>query len=182
MNKSTKGALAAAAGAVLLLGGAGSLAYWNDAATVAGGTINSGKLSLTDTTTGGGCAASVWTIDSAETPAGVTFNPASDTVVPGDVLTKHCTYKINAAGTHLRATVATSGGAATGTLATALTTSGTFTVGGAAATTVTSADDGKTLDATVKVTFPYGATADNSTQLKTATLSSFVVTLTQVHS
>jgi alternate signal-mediated exported protein len=165
MNKSTKGALAATTGAVLLLGGAGSLAYWNAAATVAGGTINSGRLSLTDSTAGGGCSAANWTIDTAESPSGVTFNTSTDTVVPGDVLTKHCTYVINGSGTHLRATIAAAGGAASGALSSALTTAGSFTVGGAAATSVTSADNGKTLDAAISVTFPYGSTADNSTQV-----------------
>ncbi len=39
MNKTTKGALAASAAAVLLLGGAGSLAYWSDAETIQGGDV-----------------------------------------------------------------------------------------------------------------------------------------------
>ena len=46
MKKSTKGALAAAAAGSLLLGGAGSLAYWTDAETVGGGSIASGHLKL----------------------------------------------------------------------------------------------------------------------------------------
>ncbi|HET6153923.1 MAG TPA: alternate-type signal peptide domain-containing protein [Marmoricola sp.] len=178
MNKSTKGALAAAAGGVLLLGGAGSLAYWNDAASVAGGTINSGKLSLTDTTTGT-CSSAPWTIDAAESPAGVTFDPATDTLVPGDVLTKHCSYTIGAQGTHLRATVNATGGVATGALAPALTVAGAFTVAGAPVTSITSANDGNTLDAAISVTF--APSSDNTTQLTSATLSSYVVSLQQVH-
>lgn len=46
MNKFAKGSLAAGAGLVLLLGGAGTLAYWNDSAELAGGTINAGTLTL----------------------------------------------------------------------------------------------------------------------------------------
>lgn len=46
MNKFAKGSLAAGAGVVLLLGGAGTLAYWNDTAELNGGTINAGKLDL----------------------------------------------------------------------------------------------------------------------------------------
>ncbi len=40
MKKSTKGALAAAAAGSLLLGGAGSLAYWTDAESITGTSIN----------------------------------------------------------------------------------------------------------------------------------------------
>ena len=43
MNRTTKGAIAAGAAAVLLLGGAGSLAYWSDCQDAAGGTINSAR-------------------------------------------------------------------------------------------------------------------------------------------
>ena len=46
MKKSTKGAFAAAAAGSLLLGGAGSLAYWTDASTVDGKAITSGHLQL----------------------------------------------------------------------------------------------------------------------------------------
>ena len=34
MNKLTKGAIATAAGVILLMGGAGTLAYWNDSDNV----------------------------------------------------------------------------------------------------------------------------------------------------
>lgn len=178
MKKSSQGALAAAAAGVLLLGGAGSLAYWTDAATVSGGAINSGKLTLTDATAGT-CASAAWKLDTMESPSGVTFDPATDTLVPGDVLTKQCSYTIGAVGTHLRADVAATGGAASGALAPALTATGTFTVGGGTVTSVTSADNGKTLAATISVTF--NPASDNTTQLKAASLSDFKVTLSQVH-
>lgn len=47
MNKFAKGSLAAGAGIVLLLGGAGTLAYWNSEVGLSGGTINAGELTLT---------------------------------------------------------------------------------------------------------------------------------------
>ena len=50
MKKSTKGALAATTAGVLLLGGAGSLAFWSD--SIGGSTISSGHISLDDTTAG----------------------------------------------------------------------------------------------------------------------------------
>ena len=46
MNKSTKGALAASSAAVLLLGGAGSLAFWSDSQDVGSANITSGELDL----------------------------------------------------------------------------------------------------------------------------------------
>ena len=67
MNKASKGALAALAAGVLLLGGAGSLAFWTDTAEVAGGAINSGELSLTDTTPGT-CADADWVLDEQPMP------------------------------------------------------------------------------------------------------------------
>jgi alternate signal-mediated exported protein len=46
MNRLTKGLIAVSAGTVLLLGGAGSLALWNDAANVDAGDVSSGVLTL----------------------------------------------------------------------------------------------------------------------------------------
>jgi alternate signal-mediated exported protein len=178
MNKSSKGALAAIAGGTLLLGGAGSLAYWTDVADISGGAVNSGRMSLTDTTSGS-CAGAGWTLDGAESPAGAAFDPATDTLVPGDVLTKTCTFTVGASGKHLRANLAATGGAASGTLAPALTVAGTFTVGGATVSSLTSADDGSTLTAKISVTFDPAS--GNTTQLRTATLSTYTVTATQVH-
>ena len=51
MNKFAKGSLAAGAGLVLLLGGAGTLAYWNDSAELEGGTIEAGSMTFSADTT-----------------------------------------------------------------------------------------------------------------------------------
>ncbi|WP_206447586.1 alternate-type signal peptide domain-containing protein [Agrococcus sp. KRD186] len=51
MNKFTKGSIAASAAVLLLLGGAGSLAYWNDDAALAVDPINAGQLTI-DASTG----------------------------------------------------------------------------------------------------------------------------------
>ena len=58
MKKSTKGAVAVAAAAVLLTGGAGTLAYWSDSVDLPGGSISSGSLSLGTPDCGSG-----WTLD-----------------------------------------------------------------------------------------------------------------------
>ena len=93
MRNSIKAALAATAGAGLLLGGAGSLAYWNDATEVQPDTtLTSGTLDLGAPT----CAS--WKLDDDSD-----FTPASDTIVPGDSLTRTCQFQISATGDHLTA-------------------------------------------------------------------------------
>jgi alternate signal-mediated exported protein len=179
MNKTTKGALAAGAAGALLLGGAGSLAYWTATETVDGASVNSGTLTLTDSTEGGSCAEAPWKIDAGELPASADFDPATELLVPGDVITKTCTYTLGATGTHLRATLGTTGGTASGALSSALTVSSTFKNGTTAVSEVTEADDGATLTAEISVTF-QGASG-NSTQAQTAALADYVVTLTQAH-
>ena len=89
MRTSLKAALAGIAGAGLLLGGAGSLAYWDDEETVDGGTIKSGTLNVVDADCGDG-----WS-------DGVTDVVPLDSVyliVPGTVLTKVCDFNLRVAG------------------------------------------------------------------------------------
>ncbi|MCC2313716.1 alternate-type signal peptide domain-containing protein [Cellulomonas xiejunii] len=51
MNKRTKALVAGGAGAVILLGTAGTFAVWSDEATVGGAVVTGGKLQLTDNPT-----------------------------------------------------------------------------------------------------------------------------------
>ena len=187
MKKSTKGALAAGGAAVLLMGGVGTLAYWTDSATITGTNITSGKLALSDDTCGS------WILDKGITGKEATY--ASQLLVPGDSITKVCTYKIDATGTHLSATLTTPASATTsGTLTSAATKSLPVTASyqlatsaaGAGATTagttITSGDNGKYLIATVKVDFPYGTATTvnaNDTQDKAASIADIAVTLNQ---
>jgi alternate signal-mediated exported protein len=179
MNKTTKGALSAGAAAVLLLGGVGSLAYWTDDESIAGGAINSGHLALTTDATNAGCGS--WQLDSGESAA-LTY-AAGDPLVPGDVLTRVCDYTIDADGNHLRATVDVSTPTLTevaGSFGSDLTTDvSDVKVGGAAATSFTEDNDGDTLSATVTVTF--ASTSGNTTQDVTAVLDDLTLTATQVH-
>ena len=93
MNKFAKGSLAAGAGLVLLLGGAGTLAYWNDSAELTGGTINAGTLDLT-------AVEGTWA-------QGAT--PISDVsqwkLVPGDELTYTANLGLLAQGDNIQGTV-----------------------------------------------------------------------------
>ncbi len=184
MKKSTKGALAAGSAAVLLLGGLGSVAYWSAEGQVGGATINSGSFTLTDTTVGT-CANALWALDAGEDVANEPFTPASDAIVPGDVLTKTCTFKLGAVGNHLRATpTVTTAAAVSGTINPAgnVTVAGTFTNGVTPVAVVTEANNNDILTAKITMTFPLGGSVDNTTQIKTAILSNYKVTLNQVHS
>ncbi len=181
MNKSTKGAFAAGTAAVLLLGGAGSLAYWNDTASVPGGSINSGNLALNSSS----CTTAGWKVTN---PAGsvtpVAFDPATQKIVPGDTLTKTCTVVVDAVGTNLKASLAATGGAnnASTMAAGAYTVGGSFKIGTTAISTITSADANKTIDAVITVAFPFGTAVDNDSKLKTIAFNAFTITATQLAS
>ena len=88
MNKFAKGSLAAGAGVVLLLGGAGTLAYWNDSAELTGGTVNAGELTLTPVEGSGKWA------------------PELTTWVPGDESTYSQTLQLVATGDNIQGTIA----------------------------------------------------------------------------
>jgi alternate signal-mediated exported protein len=180
MNKNVKGSLAAAAAAVLLLGGAGSLAFWNDSQTVTGTTVNAGELKLDASS----CGTAGWTVsNSVEKVSNVAFDPATEKVVPGDVLTKTCNVQVTAVGKNLRAVLAATPPTATGsTMATAdYQLSSTFTRDGQPLTSVKSTDVNKTIVATITLGFPIkaGVPADNASQLKNVVLSAVTVTATQ---
>jgi alternate signal-mediated exported protein len=95
MNKYTKGAIATGAAIVLLLGGAGTFALWNDDAEVGAGAINSGTLTIAPDGTG------EW-LDSEGDPI---LDIATYLIVPGDVLTFTQDVVIDASGNNLEATL-----------------------------------------------------------------------------
>ena len=174
MKKATKGAVAAAAASTLLLGGAGTLAYWTGTSTATGEDITGGTLALSTMS----CS---WTVSHSGGTA-TSFDPATGRLVPGDTAVETCSSTITATGQNLVADLSATGGGATGDLASALTVTPAFTVDGASATSISSADDGKTLGATITVEFPMGTTADNSSNGgKAVSVADYVITATQVH-
>lgn len=184
MHKNTKAAFAATTAAVLLLGGAGTLASWNDSEIIDGGAIASGELSLTQDE---GQTCTDWALDAAA--GGGAFVPGSTLVVPGDVITRTCTYTVNASGEHLAATVdlATPSFTETNDLVSALTATATYTrdpgtgaVPLADDAAITDANDGDVLNAAISVTFS-SATSGTTAQQMTATLDALTVSLTQSH-
>lgn len=99
MNKLTKGAIAGGAGIVLLLGGAGTFALWNDSATIDGGTITAGTLDIQTVTPG------AWTDISPDVDGQpVPIPDITDfRTVPGDVLKYTAGVTIVATGNNLLA-------------------------------------------------------------------------------
>lgn len=77
VNKLTKGALAMVVGTALLLGGAGTFAYWSESVQVGGGTITAGDLNLETKGTG------TWTDHTGTVIPDITKYK----MVPGDSLT-----------------------------------------------------------------------------------------------
>lgn len=170
MNKTTKGAVAVGAAAVLLLGGAGSLAYWNATASVDGGQIEAGELTLTPVADTG-----EWTFNGT-----TVADPTAVVVVPGDQLEYTGSYTIGAEGDNLQAGVTVAGGAAAGTLAPFLTTGLAYTIDGTASVaTITEDDDGEVLAVDLDISFPFGTAVDNTSQGTTLDLSALAITLTQ---
>lgn len=188
MKKTTKGAIAAGGAAVLLMGGAGTLAYWTSTQTTPGTSFTTGHLSLDATAT----PCSGWVLDKGIVGKEAPY--VAQILVPGETLTNTCTYTVSATGDQLSATLASPNAVASGSLTTAtgvsLPVTTTYKLNGTtigASTPITSADNSHALAATYVVSFPFG-TADaatpgtngNATQDKAASLADISVTLTQV--
>lgn len=185
MKKTTKGALAAAAAGTLLLGGAGSLAFWTASQTATGGSFTTGTLTLSTPTCTG------WTYATGNPNGNV--GGAVTLVVPGDVIAKTCDFTVGATGDNLKATLGAPSNVSISTPAGTTSFKGeantTFTLNSVAianGATVTSADNGHTLAATFTVTFDHGTDGTgspvvnwNDTQSKTSNLGDLTVSLTQ---
>ncbi|MEJ9078647.1 alternate-type signal peptide domain-containing protein [Gordonia malaquae] len=163
MNKVTKGALAAAAGAAILAGGAGTMAAWNSNVNTNGGTVTAGQLNLESVNAG-----------SWKWADGTAFDPATARLVPGDKVVYTASYKITAVGQNLTATLTPSLGNVTGPLASYL----TAAPAGGGAVTVTAADNNTTKTVSTEITF-NPATANQDGQAQTASLAGASVVLQQ---
>lgn len=166
MNKTTKGAIAAATAAILLLGGVGTLAYWTDDATVDGGSFDSGSIELLD-----GICGDDW------------LHVEDDTIVvnavPGDTVYKECDVTLNLVGDHIAATIeidettvvdATIGDPQSDTL----------TVSAVANPTEVTGEGSHQVAVTITVEWPYGE-ENNDSQLSTATFDTIGLVATQLH-
>jgi alternate signal-mediated exported protein len=166
VNKFVKGSLAITAGVALLLGGAGTLALWNDTAGINAGTVTSGVLDVTNATPG-------------------SWDKTIAKIVPGDTITYTDTLQLTATGDNLKATVVSNIAGITNNITDAAITStivvkdasddvvapvaGTYTLGGG----------NYTVTVTLTVTFPSSVSGQDS-QAKTSDFRDVVITVTQV--
>lgn len=166
MNKLVKGSIAAAAGISLLMGGAGSLALWNDSVTVSAGTVSSGTLDVASSTAG-------------------TWTPTLAKIVPGDTVVYTQTLTLTAIGDNLKATIGSNAAAITNGI-TGSTLTSTYVVKNSLNATVTPSGTGVytlgggtyTVAVTVTVAFP-SSTTDQVGQNASVNLSTLAITVTQ---
>lgn len=177
MDKALKGALAAGGASVLLLGGAGTLAFWTDAEDVGGTQITSGNLTLSAPDCSTAAGAHDWELD-----GGVPFVPGTHDLVPGDSISKVCDMELTVTGTHVGATLAASPAVftdATSTLDASLTSSAVFRVNNAAYVPITAAG---TYAVRATLTVTLASTVDTLTsQDGDVDLDAITVTATQTH-
>lgn len=177
MNKLIKGSIAGAAGIALLLGGAGTLAYWNDSASVGNAAVvSSGKL---DVVAGTGA----WTVQvGTGAPTALTASQlAAYRIVPGNKLVYTETLTVDAVGDNLKFTLGeTVSTAVTSTISGAtVTPEFAVTKGGAAVSTFTGLTAGSyTVVAKITVDFP-STVANQVGQSSSLNLSGATVTVTQ---
>jgi alternate signal-mediated exported protein len=181
MNRTTKGALAAGAAGALLLGGAGTLAYWHDNQDVGTAQIRTGSLTLgapvcADSENAQGLHG--WQLDN-----GAPYVPGTTRLVPGDSISKVCDLPLTLVGEHIGADLAIDDAELTSpsspSLVDELHPSATFTINGDQVTSVTEAGV-YTVRATVSVEFT-GAAATNASQDGDVDLDKIDITATQTH-
>ena len=159
MNKLVKASVAAAAGIALLMGGAGSLALWNDSATVSSGTVSTGELSLTSNGAGSWAdGISLW--------------------VPGDTDTYTEVFTVVASGDNIEAQISA---AYSGSTTNGITSTSTIVVAGETASSpgVYTLDAG-TYTVTVTVNVSFNATGTANQEIVAQPLGNVSVTLQQV--
>jgi alternate signal-mediated exported protein len=150
----TKGAVATAAGVVLLIGGGGTLAVWNVEQNAEAGTVAAGDLNL-DAKTG------VWTVATA-TGAEVIPDINAYRIVPGDTLTYTQTVDITLDGDNISAnlTVANAGGVNTGFVDGTYTTSAVSLIKDGAPVENPLDENDDVTDAVASVSFDFLESAD----------------------
>jgi alternate signal-mediated exported protein len=177
MNKFTKASIATGAGIVLLLGGAGTLAYWNDSAEVGAGSITAGTLAIDSVAAGNWYEAS---------DLGTPIDPDTFLVVPGDSLVYIESFEVTATGDNLEASiVADASDIDTGAWGADLTASTALSIGGAAVSSIDSDNDGATVEVRVTLSFDFDSTlgadapVNNGTQGAVVNFDDLAIVVTQ---
>ena len=168
MKKNTKGAIAVGAAALLLAGGAGTMAAWSDEASLGGDTVTSGQLRITET------AAGAWTWAGTEDE----FDPETDRIVPGDAVQYTGEYELAVEGTNLVASLTSDLGGVTGDLASYLTVDATSDTTGIMLDNITEDNDGDTVSVTTTITFDPQTSGTDGMETE-ASLEGSTITLQQ---
>jgi len=179
VNRNAKGAIAAGAAVVVLLGGAGSYALWSDEGTNTPGSVTSGELTLTSS------GAGTWTDISATGINGTTsVSPASDLLVPLDTWRYTTTYTATATGKNMDAVVTVVNPGTAGALPEGVTVTPTATVGTTTSTgsAITIPADGLPHTVTVNVTVAFADVDGDISEGETVDVSDMSVSLNQVRS
>ena len=206
MNKLVKGSIAGAAGIILLMGGAGSLAYWNDSATAGpasgSNSITAGTLTVTAVNAGAWTKGFYNASNVLVGSVGAVANLSAVRIVPGNRLVYTQQFNIVGTGDDLYFTIGSTAGAVTaasagcgrcrarradqrlGTTAFAVcsVTGGTVVTATTPGTYKVSSNAGtpSTVTVTWTIDFPFGATAVNTAKTGAISLSQGAITLTQV--
>jgi alternate signal-mediated exported protein len=206
MNKLVKGSIAGAAGIILLMGGAGSLAYWNDSAVAGPGagsnSITAGTLTVTAVNSGSWTKGFYNAAGTVVTAPAAVASLAAVRVVPGNRLVYTQQFNVVGTGDDLYFTIGSSAGAVSAAsvaavdvaLAAQINASGTtaFAISAISGGTVvpattpgtykvsSNAGTPSTITVTWTVDFPFGLSAVNTAKLGAVSLSQGAITLTQV--
>lgn len=149
MKKNTKGAIAVGAAALLLAGGAGTMAAWSSDVSLEGADVNSGQLAITQVGSG------EWTWATPGVTPDTDFDPENQTIVPGDVIEYTGTYTLAVEGTNLVASLTPTVAGLTGDaeLIGALQFASVSDTADLDLANITEADDGKQVSITTTITF-----------------------------
>lgn len=169
MKTLLNGAIVCATGMILLLGGGGTLALWNDSATVVPAkTITAGDLAVTPNADG------VW-----RESDGTVLDPITYRIVPGSTIEFTRTLTVSAVGDGLQAVLGHSPLTGTGVLAPLVATSISATSPSAVVDGSTLRFDAGTSTVDVKLTVHFPAEATTG-QRGTLDLGQVTFTLTQL--
>ncbi|WP_185975730.1 alternate-type signal peptide domain-containing protein [Tessaracoccus rhinocerotis] len=149
MNKMIKGAVVAGLGVALLLGGGGTLAYWNQAVESEAGVVAAGDLNLVS-------QGETWTSDATGTIADI----AEYRVVPGETLTFSQELEVTLVGDQMQAELTVDGAVNQGFVDGTVDITGpeiTDAAGNAIAPVLKPAADSDTVTVTASVTFVFSA-------------------------
>ncbi|WP_010540268.1 alternate-type signal peptide domain-containing protein [Dietzia alimentaria] len=169
MKKNTKGALAAGAAALLLAGGAGTMAAWSDSESLDAVTVTAGQLRISEQPGGGW----TWADD------GTDFDPANDMLVPGDIVEYTADYTLDVEGENLVASLTpVLEDTGTGALADYLTITADSDTTGITLTNITPENNGDTVSVTTTITFDASTSGQDGMEAS-ANLAGSTITLQQ---